>query len=252
VPTKDEVQDDVARMQSLEIKTTIEKDTTLNFAVWQENRTRETFLMHVTAVLDAIKKRVHVKDYEMAAKKYEGAKKAVESAKAGLALLNRTGEKVKKSRKKKTKEGKKDATAKAPEPESDAKEAEVAPTVNDKMKASFLEDLENAKQTQRTAKGTMFIAASKMFSFYSNLLSPESKYAWNKIVSEQTESDPYVTRQGDSLEGPRGMLRALFNNCVMFHLLTAFPINAAEQEKYYISKYLRSHSASTYVSLYIV
>ena len=30
-----------------------------------------------------------------------------------------------------------------------------------------------------------------------------------------------------------------FNNCVMFHLLTAFPINAAEQEKYYISNVLK-------------
>ena len=30
VPTKDEVQDEVARMRSLKIKTTIEKDTTLN------------------------------------------------------------------------------------------------------------------------------------------------------------------------------------------------------------------------------
>jgi hypothetical protein len=29
------------------------------------------------------------------------------------------------------------------------------------------------------------------------------------------------------------MSRDLLNNCVMFHLLTAFPINAAEQEKYY-------------------
>ena len=43
VPKKDEVQDEVARMQSLEIKTMIEKDTTLNFAVWQENGTREAF-----------------------------------------------------------------------------------------------------------------------------------------------------------------------------------------------------------------
>jgi hypothetical protein len=60
-------------------------------------------LMHVTAVLDAIKKRGHVKDYKMAGKEYERAKKAVESAKASLALLDRTGEKVKKSRKKKTK-----------------------------------------------------------------------------------------------------------------------------------------------------
>ncbi len=238
MPTKDEVQDEVTRMQSYEIKTTIKKDTTLNFAVWQENGTRKAFLMHVTVVLDAIKKCGHVKDYEMAAKEYEGAKKAVESAKAGLALLNGTGEKVKKSRKKKTKEGKKDATTKAPEPESDAKEANVAPTANDEMKASFLDDLENAKQTQRTAKGAMFVAASKMFLFYSNLLSPESKYTWNKIVSEQMESDPYVNLQGDSLEGPRGMC-ALFNNCVMFHLLPAFPINAAEQEKYYISNVLK-------------
>ena len=38
---------------------------------------------------------------------------------------------------------------------------------------------------------------------------------------------------------PKGMLRNLFNNCVMFHLLTAFPINAAEQEKYYILNVLK-------------
>jgi hypothetical protein len=236
---KDKVQDEVARMRSLEIKTMIKKDTTLNFAVWQENGTREAFLMHVTVVLDAIKKRGHFYDYEMAAKEYEGAKKAVESAKADLALLDGTGEKGKKSQKKNTKEGKKDTTAKAPEPESDAKEAEVAPTANDEMKASFLDNLEKAKQAQRTAKGAMTIAASKMFPFYSNLLSPESKYAWNKIVSEQTESDPYVNLQGDSLEGPRGMSHKPFNDCVMLHLLTAFPINAAEQEKYYISNVLK-------------
>ncbi len=72
-----------------------------------------------------------------------------------------------------------------------------------------------------------------------NLLSVESKKAWNKIVGEQTESDPYVNLQGDSLEGPRGMSCKSFNNCVMFHLLTAFPINAAEQEKYYITNVLK-------------
>jgi hypothetical protein len=29
------------------------------------------------------------------------------------------------------------------------------------------------------------------------------------------------------------------NNCMMFHLVTAFPINAAEQEKYYILNVLK-------------
>jgi hypothetical protein len=86
------------------------------------------------------------------------------------------------------------------------------------MKASFLGDLEKAKQSQRTVKGAMTVATNKMFVFYSNLLSPESKYAWNKIVGKQTKSDPYVNLQGDSLESPRGMSHELFNNCVMFHL----------------------------------
>jgi hypothetical protein len=35
------------------------------------------------------------------------------------------------------------------------------------------------------------------------------------------------------------MSRESFNNCMMFHLLTAFPINAAEQEKYYITNVLK-------------
>jgi hypothetical protein len=37
LPVKDEVQDGVAKMQSMERKMTMEKDTTLNFSVWQEN-----------------------------------------------------------------------------------------------------------------------------------------------------------------------------------------------------------------------
>ncbi len=53
------------------------------------------------------------------------------------------------------------------------------------------------------------------------------------------ESDPYINLQGDFLEGPRGMSCKLFNNCVMFHLLTAFSINAAEQKKYYISNKIK-------------
>jgi hypothetical protein len=176
VPVKDKVQDEVARMQSMEIKTTLEKDTTLNFAVWQENGTYEAFLMHVTAVLDAIEKCGHLDDYEKAAGQYEKAKETMETARAGLSLL---GEGMRKSskEKEKTKEGKKVAPAKAPEPVSAAKEAEVAPAAKDDMKASFSSDLEKAKQAQRIAKGAMTIAARKMFLFYLNLLSPESKYA---------------------------------------------------------------------------
>ncbi len=240
VPTKDEVQEEVAKLRNLKIKTTIEKDTTLNFPAWHKNGTCEAFLMHVMAVLDAIKKRGHFLDYKKAEKVHEEAKKAIESARAGLSLLNGTGTKSKWFCKKKAKEAAEKALAKAQDSESKAREAKEASKVNvNSMKAGFLEDLEKAKQAQSTAKGTMTATASKMFTFYSNLLSLECKYSWNKIVGEQMESDPYINLQGDSLEGPKGMSRELFNNCVMFHLLTAFPINAAEQEKYYISNVLK-------------
>jgi hypothetical protein len=147
VPTKDKVQDEVVKLRNLKIKTMIEMDTMLNFQVWHENRTREAFLMHVTAVLDAIMKRGHFYDYEKAAKVHKETMKAIESARAALSLLDGPGAKAKKLHKK-IKEVKMDATAKVQDSKSDAKEAEDAPEADDKMKAGFLGDLEKAKQSQ--------------------------------------------------------------------------------------------------------
>ncbi len=196
--------------------------------------------MHMTAVLDAIKKRGHFYEYDKAEKVHKKTKKAVESARAALSLLNSSRTKAKRYCKKKARETTEKAFAKALDSESEAKEAKEAYNVNNNsMKAGFLEDLEKAKQAQSTAKGAITAAASKLFTFYLNLLSPESKYSWNKIVGNQMESDPYVNLQGDVLEGPRGMSCDSFNNCMMFHLLTVFPINADEQEKYYISNILK-------------
>ncbi len=42
-----------------------------------------------------------------------------------------------------------------------------------------------------------------------------------------------------SRKGPRGLLQEPFGDCVMFHLLTVFPNNAAKQEKYYLSNVLK-------------
>jgi hypothetical protein len=196
--------------------------------------------MHVMALLDAMKKHGHFKDYNRAQKAYEEAKKVAELAEAGLALLEWTSAGTTSKRKKKVlakaKEATKKALAKAQESEPETKDAEEAPGVTDAaMKAGFQADLEKAKQTQETAQGAMTATANLVFRFYLNLLSPESKYAWNKIVVKQTEGNPYVNLQGVSLKGPRGVSCKSFNNCIMFHLLTAFPINAAEQEKHHIS-----------------
>jgi hypothetical protein len=52
------------------------------------------------------------------------------------------------------------------------------------MKAGFQADLEKTKKAVEDTKGAMTAAASEMFAFHSNLLSPESKYLWKKILSK--------------------------------------------------------------------
>ncbi len=63
---------------------------------------------------------------------------------------------------------------------------------------------------------------------------------------------PFMNLQGVSLEGPRGISCKLFSDCMMFHLLTVFPINAAEQEKYYITNVLKKSQRIKVNFVYIV
>ncbi len=78
-----------------------------------------------------------------------------------------------------------------------------------------------------------------MFQLYANLLSLNARYAWNKIVQEQTNANPYTDLQGLTRKGPRGMSHKSFEDCVTFHLLTVFPNITAEQERYYIMNVLK-------------
>ncbi len=65
---------------------------------------------------------------------------------------------------------------KAKEAKAKSKEAKGATKVpKDPMKTAFQVDLEKAKEAAKDTQGAMTTAASEMFAFYSNLLSPESK-----------------------------------------------------------------------------
>ncbi len=140
----------------------------------------------------------------------------MKQAKAGLTLL----------------EGASNCTDESKKSFKKAKEAEATTEASDQeMQANFQADLKNVKEAAENAKRTVTAAANKMFAFYANLLSVEAKYAWNKIAEEQTEGNSHVDRQGISQKGPREVSRQSFDDCMMFHLLTMFPINAAKQEK---------------------
>jgi hypothetical protein len=74
-----------------------------------------------------------------------------------------------------------------------AKEAKATAEASDpEMQANFLLDLKKAKEAAENAKGEMISTANKMFQYYTNLLSVEAKYVWNKIITEQMAPDPYV------------------------------------------------------------
>jgi hypothetical protein len=135
-------------------------------------------------------------------------------------LLRRLPEKEKASQK--TKEGA--ASTNAPDTE-----------LHDEYKALY----KKAIFAKETAKNKKEATAAKMFQFYANFLSLDAKYAWNKIVREQTEADPFRDPQGMSRKDPRGYLHESFDKCIMFNLFTVFPTNAAEQEKYYLSNVLK-------------
>jgi hypothetical protein len=111
-----------------------DKDTTLNFPVWYDNRTKEAMLMHVTATLDAIKKRGHFKACKEAQALYVEQKEVVKLAKASLSLLD----------------GASKGSGKSRETLKKAKEAKYMTKVpNDPMQATFQVDLEKTKSATK-------------------------------------------------------------------------------------------------------
>jgi hypothetical protein len=123
--------------------------------------------------------------------------------------------------------------------QEDKDAAAMADASEPNLRVIFQLDLEKAKEAAENAKAKMESVAKDMFQFYGNLLSVDAKYAWNKIVQEQTQSNPYKDLRGVSKKGPRGPLSKSFNDCIMFHLLTVLPNNAAEQERYNLTNGLK-------------
>ncbi len=163
-------------------------------------------------------------------------RKVVKQAKAALAVVLAPTSKGKKA-------SWKASVKKSPEKEKASQETKEsmalvnapAPELCNKCQAIY----NKASFMKMTANNKRKAAATKMFQFYANLQFLDAKYSWNNIVWEQTEADPFKDLQGMSRKGPRGLTWESFDDCIMFHLLTVFPNNAAQQEKYYPSNVLK-------------
>ena len=220
VPEKDSVQETVSAFKEAHLKMLINSGTELRVPIWHSG-TREAFLIHVGSAREAIEKKdffksfeEHSDDYAEKHAKVKELKKQVEALKEAVAAQPR------------------EATPKETTEEDD----------NDGTAILCTESRAELKQAVQEVKEVADLrdkAAQDMFELYANLLSVDARYAWNKIVHDQTKADPYMDLQGLNRKGPRGMSRKSFEDCVMFHLLTVFPNNAAEQERYYITNVLK-------------
>jgi len=202
------------------LKTLIKEGTELRVPIWHSG-TREAFLIHVGSAHKAIKKKGYFKSFEDHSEDYSTKREKVKELKKQLEAL-------------------KEALAAQPQekaPKETAAEAEDDSSAT--MQAKARAELKQALKAAEKATTLRDKAAADMFQLYVNLLSVDARYAWNKIVQEQTKADPYQDLQGLTRKGPRGMWRMSFEDCVMFHLLAMFPNNAAEQERFYITNMLK-------------
>jgi hypothetical protein len=159
VPEKDTVQEAVSTMKDLQLKTSIGKDAALNFPMWNSS-TKKAMLMHLTVILNTIKKRGNFNAYKEAQVLFVEKKKALNSANTSLSLLDGASKgsgKYKKTPKK-------------------AKEAKsMTKTPDNNMQATFQVDLKKAKSAAENTKGAMTASANKMFAFYTNFPSAKAK-----------------------------------------------------------------------------
>jgi hypothetical protein len=225
VPEKDCVQEMVSAFKDQSLKTQISKGTECQVPILHSGM-HKAFLIHVGSRLESIKEKGYFKAHKPANETYVEQHKLVKQVKATLAKLDETASEGAVSSKKSSKKPKK-AAATASQPDPD-------------LQAEYVSDIKKAKVATEKAKAKAeLVAAVDMFQLYANLLYINTKYAWNKILYKQTQSNPYTDLQGCSKKGPRGCMRKSFDNWVIFHLLTTFPNNAAEQERYYNTNVLK-------------
>jgi hypothetical protein len=169
VPEKDGVQETVSSFKESHLKTLIKEGTELRVPIWHSG-TREAFLIHVGSAQEAIEKKGYFKSFEEQFDEYSEKRGKVKELKKHLKVL-------------------KALAAQPQDPKETTVEADddSSATLHAKAKAV----LKEATLTAVEATTLHDKAAADMFQLYANLLSVDARYAWNKIVQEQTEADPY-------------------------------------------------------------
>ncbi len=104
----------------------------------------------------------------------------------------------------------------------------------DPAKAKRLTKVEAAKVRLINAKVVESTLACLAYDLFRKLLRDEPEIQWDRIVTEMHTKSPWEDIKGAKHNGLRGKLHQSLTDCIKFHKLTVFTVDAAERLKYYI------------------
>jgi hypothetical protein len=104
----------------------------------------------------------------------------------------------------------------------------------DPAKAKRLTEVEAAKVRLINAKVAESTLPCLAYDLFRKLLRDKPKIQWDRIVTEMHTKSPWEDIKGAKHNGLRGKLHQSLTDCIKFHKLTVFTVDAAEWLKYYI------------------
>ena len=207
VPVVDEVQEKLAENNSegRTFKISLANDTEFRAGVWFYG-TPEQFLCHVKQALAALERMGLFNDYRNLIKSRQACLDEIETAEQEVA----------------THEG------------SDKSSAVMKNAVT-ALRTAIAKNQASAQK----ALADLHETAGKLFAMYANLLSTEKRMAWDKIVQRQCDNPNWTDLKGVRHAKARPKTLRAFMECTKHHVLTMFPMDAAEQQQLYISTVLK-------------
>jgi hypothetical protein len=104
----------------------------------------------------------------------------------------------------------------------------------DPAKAKRLTKVKAAKVRLINAKVVESMLACLAYDLFRKLLKDEPKIQWDCIVTEMHTKTPWENIKGVKHNSLRGKLHQSLMDCIQFHKLTVFTVNAAERLRYYL------------------
>jgi hypothetical protein len=102
----------------------------------------------------------------------------------------------------------------------------------DPAKAKRLTKVEAAKVRLINAKVVESTLACLAYDLFCKLLRDEPKIQWDRIVTEMHTKNPWEDIKGAKHNGLHGKSHQSLTDCIEFHKLTVFTVDAAERLKY--------------------